>query len=65
MALGFIQTVREGHPLTPLLIVSPIWGAWREDGSGGENPFIPQSEAHPLFPTLCQVRKATCIHTWL
>eukprot|EP01043_Picozoa_sp_COSAG02_P008644 COSAG02_NODE_281_length_25776_cov_37.797998_2_plen_331_part_00 len=29
MALGFIQTIREGHPNTPILIISPIWGAWR------------------------------------
>lgn len=29
MALGFIQTIRDGHPNTPILIVSPIWGAWR------------------------------------
>ena len=30
-AQGFIQTVRDGHPGVPLLIVSPIFGAWRED----------------------------------
>ena len=29
MVLGFIQTVREGHPNTPILIISPIWAAWR------------------------------------
>jgi hypothetical protein len=27
MAIGFIQTIREGHPSTPILVVSPIWRA--------------------------------------
>lgn len=36
MALGFVQTIREGHPNTPILIISPIWAAWREHGSGAQ-----------------------------
>lgn len=58
MAMGFIQTIREGHPNTPILIVSPIWGAWREHGSGGPNPFVPMEAAHPMFPTLVDMRSA-------
>ena len=27
---GFVQVVREGHPVTPLVIASPIWGVHRE-----------------------------------
>jgi len=29
--LGFLQTVREGHPTTPLAVVSAVYGCWRED----------------------------------
>lgn len=27
---GFVQVVREGHPVTPIAIASPIWGVHRE-----------------------------------
>lgn len=27
---GFVQIVREGHPVTPIALISPIWGAHRE-----------------------------------
>jgi len=28
--VGFIQQVREGHPQTPIVVVSPIFSDWRE-----------------------------------
>ena len=28
--VGFVQVVREGHPVTPIAIASPIWGVHRE-----------------------------------
>ncbi|GAB7190746.1 SGNH/GDSL hydrolase family protein [Kineococcus sp. NUM-3379] len=31
---GFLDTVREGHPTTPLLVVSPIWCPIHEDTPG-------------------------------
>jgi hypothetical protein len=31
---GFVDTVREGHPSTPLLVVSPIYCAIHEDTPG-------------------------------
>lgn len=27
---GFLLTVREGHPKTPMCVISPIWGGFRE-----------------------------------
>ena len=41
-----------------LSVCSPIWGAWRETGSGGSDPFQPMQSASPLFPTLVQMRAA-------
>ena len=33
-ALGFLATVRDGHPTVPLLVLSPVHGSdWREDSS--------------------------------
>lgn len=29
-----------------------------ETGSGGPNPFLPMEDAHPMFPTLVDMRKA-------
>jgi len=29
-ALGFLSTVRDGHPETPICVISPIWGGFRE-----------------------------------
>ncbi|GAA2603895.1 GDSL-type esterase/lipase family protein [Streptomyces axinellae] len=31
---GFLDTIREGHPTTPLLVVSPIWCPIHEDTPG-------------------------------
>lgn len=56
-ALGFIQTVRDGHRNVPLLIVSPIYGAWRETITYSETPLAPNRDnADPRFPTLPQMR---------
>ena len=30
---GFLQTIRDGHPETPLVVVSPIFGVSREDSA--------------------------------
>ena len=30
-AMGFILTVRDGHPKTPICVISPIWGGFREE----------------------------------
>ncbi|KQW53002.1 lipase [Nocardioides sp. Root1257] len=35
---GFLDTIRDGHPTTPLLVVSPIWCAIHEDTPG---PLLP------------------------
>ncbi len=35
---GFLDTVREGHPDTPLLVVSPIWCPMHEDTPGPSAP---------------------------
>ncbi|MDX3355285.1 SGNH/GDSL hydrolase family protein [Streptomyces sp. ME01-24h] len=35
---GFLDTLREGHPTTPLLVVSPIWCPVQEDTPG---PLMP------------------------
>ncbi len=29
-----------------------------EAGSGGPNPFVPMKDAHPMFPTLIEMREA-------
>lgn len=39
---GFLDTVRDGHPDTPLLVVSPIWCAEHEETPG---PLLPDMEA--------------------
>lgn len=41
---GFLDTIREGHPTTPLLVVSPIWCPIHEDTPG---PSAPTSPAWP------------------
>lgn len=49
--LGFIQTVRDGHPKTPIVVVSPIW-------------YGPLEEKSPIgapgFMSLQQVRESIC-----
>ncbi|QHY97163.1 hypothetical protein SSPS47_18820 [Streptomyces sp. S4.7] len=35
---GFLDTIREGHPTTPLLVVSPIWCPIHEDTPGPSAP---------------------------
>eukprot|EP00930_Biecheleria_cincta_P029473 TRINITY_DN20501_c0_g1_i1.p1 TRINITY_DN20501_c0_g1~~TRINITY_DN20501_c0_g1_i1.p1 ORF type:complete len:409 (-),score=68.36 TRINITY_DN20501_c0_g1_i1:131-1357(-) len=49
--LGFIQTVRDGHSKTPIMVVSPIW-------------YGPLEEKAPLgmpgFMSLQEVRKSIC-----
>lgn len=56
-ALGFIQTVREGHPTTPLLLVSPIYGHHREEKTQSTVPFLPlQGNPDARFPTLRDMR---------
>lgn len=35
---GFLDTIRDGHPTTPLLVVSPIWCGIHEDTPG---PLLP------------------------
>ncbi|MGW1014709.1 GDSL-type esterase/lipase family protein [Streptomyces termitum] len=35
---GFLDTVREGHPTAPLLVVSPIWCPIHEDVPGPSTP---------------------------
>lgn len=56
-ALGFILTVRDGHPCIPLLIVSPVFGAWREEITYSETPLAKdRDEPDPRFPTLQQMR---------
>lgn len=39
---GFLDTVRDGHPTAPLLVVSPIWCPTHEDTPG---PLAPDAEA--------------------
>merc|ERR1740117_142545 len=29
-AIGFLTTIRDGHPKTPIGIISPFWGGYRE-----------------------------------
>jgi len=41
---GFVQIVREGHPVTPIVLVSPIWGVQRE------------TEVNPVGFTLASMR---------
>ena len=49
--------MRDGHPTTPLLIVSPIFGAWRETMSHSRLVLVPDRETtDPRFPTLEQMR---------
>ena len=35
---GFLDTIRDGHPTTPLLLVSPIWCGIHEDTPGPAGP---------------------------
>ena len=35
---GFLDTVRDGHPTTPLLLVSPLWCGMHEDTPGPSAP---------------------------
>lgn len=55
---GFLQTVRDGHPTTPLVLISPIFGSWREDVTYSEQHPVLQDrdDADPRFPTLKQMR---------
>ncbi|MFC6341020.1 GDSL-type esterase/lipase family protein [Nocardioides hankookensis] len=39
---GFLDTIRDGHPTTPLLVVSPIWCGIHEDTPG---PLMPATDA--------------------
>ena len=57
-ALGFLATVRDGHPTVPLLVLSPVHGSgWREDGSCSALIVAPDREAvDPRYPTLSQMR---------
>ena len=41
---GFVQIVREGHPVTPIVLASPIWGVHRE------------TEVNPVGFTLASMR---------
>jgi len=38
--LGFLQTVRDGHPTTPLVVLSPVYGCWREDEESFGTPAL-------------------------
>ncbi|GHJ22854.1 GDSL-type esterase/lipase family protein [Streptomyces albus] len=41
---GFLDTLREGHPTTPLLVVSPLWCPMHED-TPGPSAFDPEGLA--------------------
>jgi len=59
-ALGFILTVRDGHPTTPLLIVSPLYGAWREDMPQSKASYVPDDpkfKPDARFDSLKDMRK--------
>lgn len=53
MAMGFLATVRDGHPATPILVISPIWGGFRETKSW-ETPIGPAGPA--VVPCLADWR---------
>ena len=56
-ALGFLRTLRDGHPAVPILIISPIWGSWRETNSASvTNPAVPYDKKDPFMPTLQDMR---------
>merc|ERR1719478_2002044 len=42
--LGNLLTIREKHPKTPLLLVSPIFGAWREEQTHSPSPMVPDTK---------------------
>jgi len=57
-ALGCVLTIRDGHPDIPIVLISPIFGAWREDIPTGANrkgeDGVPLSGA--TWPTLQTMR---------
>ena len=40
-AIGFLLTVRDGHPTTPIVVTSPIFGTWRETLGPSKAIFAP------------------------
>merc|ERR1711920_497438 len=57
-AVGFIQTIREGHPKTPIVIVSPIFGDWREkEAIVVSDATWPGNALGKNFPSLEKMRK--------
>ena len=39
--IGFLLTVRDGHPTTPIVVTSPIFGTWRETLGPSKAIFAP------------------------
>ncbi|AEE47413.1 SGNH/GDSL hydrolase family protein [Cellulomonas fimi] len=48
---GFLDTIREGHPSTPLVVVSPLWCALVEDTPGPTFVDPASPPGAPLFAT--------------
>jgi hypothetical protein len=48
--LGFLQTVRDGHPAAPIVVCSPIFATWRETlGPPSRRPAKPLC-CRPFYP---------------
>ena len=61
--IGFLLTVRDGHPTTPIVVTSPIFGTWRETLGPSKAIFAPDEgqtvENQVAGPT------STCVATHL
>ena len=56
-AVGFVSTIRDKHPTVPILIISPIYGSFREHETHSPAALTPSgAKPDPRFPTLEQMR---------
>lgn len=55
---GFLDTIREGHPDTPILVVSPIWCGPAEDHPG---PTVPGDDGRMRIIEGLDEMRATCL----
>lgn len=55
---GFLDTIRDGHPDTPLLVVSPIWCPPAEDHPG---PTVPGPDGRSHVVSGLEDLRATCL----
>ena len=59
-AIGFLRTIRDGHPNTPIVVLSPIYSTWREKLSANVVTLAMEPERNEklkMFLSLEQMRR--------